>query len=131
MLNRRRLLSGLALALTALPGVANAAMNKRPFDAKAFADAQAAGKPILIEVSAPWCPICRQQKPILAALAEKPKFAGMVHFTVDFDSQKETLRALRVQRQSTLIVYKGAQEAGRTTGDTNAASIERLLDMVV
>ena len=32
-----------------------------------------------------------------------------------------------VQRQSTLIVFKGKQEAGRSVGDTNAASIEALL----
>jgi thioredoxin 1 len=32
-----------------------------------------------------------------------------------------------VQKQSTLIVFKGRQEAGRSTGDTNASSIETLL----
>jgi len=32
-----------------------------------------------------------------------------------------------VQKQSTLIVFKGGQEAGRSTGDTNAGSIEQLL----
>jgi thioredoxin 1 len=32
-----------------------------------------------------------------------------------------------VQKQSTLIVFKGTQETGRSTGDTNAASIEGLL----
>jgi hypothetical protein len=29
--------------------------------------------------------------------------------------------------QSTLIVFKGKREAGRSAGDTNAASIEALL----
>jgi hypothetical protein len=32
-----------------------------------------------------------------------------------------------VQKQSTLIVFKGKQEAGRSTGDTNAGSIAALV----
>ena len=43
------------------------------------------------------------------------------------NSQKDVLRRFNVQRQSTLIVFKGKQEAGRSVGDTNAASIEALL----
>ena len=48
-------------------------------------------------------------------------------FNIDYDSQKDLLRKFNVQRQSTLIVFKGKQETGRSTGDTNAASIEALL----
>ena len=33
--------------------------------------------------------------------------------------------------QSTLIAFKGTKETGRSTGDTNAASIEALLDKTV
>ena len=52
----------------------------------------------------------------------------MVVFKVDFDSQKDALRALNAQRQSTLIVFKGEKETGRSVGDTNPGSIEALLD---
>ena len=48
-------------------------------------------------------------------------------FNIDYDSQKDLLRKFNVQRQSTLMVFKGKQETGRSTGDTNAASIEALL----
>jgi hypothetical protein len=44
-----------------------------------------------------------------------------------FDSQKELLRKLKVQKQSTLIVFKGNKEVGRSTGDTKKESIEALL----
>jgi hypothetical protein len=37
------------------------------------------------------------------------------------------LKRFGVQRQSTLIVFKGKQEAGRSVADTNPASIEALL----
>jgi hypothetical protein len=33
--------------------------------------------------------------------------------------------------QSTLISFKGSKEVGRSTGDTNASSIEALLDKSV
>ena len=128
MLNKRHLLAGLALTFALAAGAPLGAMDRKPFDAKAFEAAQTAGQPVLVEVSAPWCPICAKQKPILANLATKPKFKDLAHFDIDFDSQKDLLRKFNVRMQSTLIVFKGRQEVGRSTGDTNAASIERLLD---
>ncbi|PZN92472.1 MAG: thiol reductase thioredoxin [Hyphomicrobiales bacterium] len=120
------------LAAVALAGLAStrsafAFSAKAPFEVKAFEAAQAAGKPILVEISAPWCPTCKAQKPILSSLGSKPEFAKLTVFEVDFDSQKDVVRMLKATMQSTLIVYKGKQEAGRSVGDTNAASIEALL----
>src|SRR5262245_28156417 len=132
MLNKRRLLAGFALTLAATPFLAAVApvvaLHKAPFDAKAFEDVQAAGKPILVEVTAPWCPTCKAQAPILAKLSSMPRFKDLVRFNIDFDSQKDLLRKFNVQTQSTLIAFKGKQEVARSTGDTNAGSIERLLD---
>jgi len=127
MLNRRHLLGTLAV-LAAVPlGSIAYAMDKKTFDQKAFEVAQAAGKPILVEVSAPWCPVCKAQAPILSRLKSDPKFKNLVSFNVDFDSQKDLLKKFNVQKQSTLIVFKGKQEIGRSTGDTNPGSIEALL----
>ncbi|MGE3991534.1 thioredoxin family protein [Pseudorhodoplanes sp.] len=127
MLSKRNFLvmSGLVLAL----GWASAASarDKTPFTPAAFEAAQVAGKPILIDVSASWCPTCKAQAPILSKLLGEQRFKNMVAFNVDFDSQKDILRRLNVQRQSTLIVFKGKQEAGRSVADTNSASIEALL----
>jgi thiol:disulfide interchange protein len=100
----------------------------KPFDAAAFAQAQKDGKSILVDVFAAWCPVCRVQNPILVQLTREPKFADMVVLKVDFDTQKDDLRALKAQSQSTLIVYKGDKETGRSVGDTNPGSIEALLD---
>lgn len=128
MLNRRNLLTvfalsaALPLALTA-PAIAN-----QKFNQKAFEEAQSKGKPILIEVTAPWCPTCKAQAPILSKLTSEPKFKNLVSFEIDFDSQKDLLRKFNVRSQSTLIVFKGKQETGRSTGDTNATSIAALLD---
>ena len=127
MLNKRHLLAGLALAIAMAVSAPLLALDKKPFDAKAFEAAQASGKPILVEVTAPWCPTCKAQAPILANLAGQPKFKDMARFEIDFDSQKDLLRKFNVRTQSTLIAFKGKQEVGRSTGDTNAGSIERLL----
>ncbi|CAA7620148.1 thioredoxin family protein [Magnetospirillum sp. SS-4] len=102
-----------------------AAQAGQPYDAKAFAEAQAAGKSILVDVHAPWCPTCVQQKPIIEGL-EKAHPALMV-FNVDFDTAKDALRQFRVQYQSTLIVFKGKAEVGRSTGDTDPQAIGALV----
>ena len=43
----------------------------------------------------------------------------------------DLLRQWKVTQQSTLIAFKGTQEMARSTGDTNPASIERLLDKAI
>jgi thioredoxin 1 len=100
---------------------------KSSFTEAAFEAAQKAGKPILIDIAAPWCPTCKAQAPILNELAALPKFKDLEVFTVDFDNQKSALRTFKAQSQSTLIVFKGAAEVGRSVGDTSKASIEALL----
>jgi len=100
----------------------------QPYNATAFQEAQKAGKTILLHITAPWCPTCKAQAPILAKLSSMPKFKDMVRFNIDFDTQKDLLRKFNVRVQSTMIVFKGKQEVGRSSGDTNAASIERLLE---
>jgi len=97
----------------------------QPFDAKAFQASQAAGKPILIDVTAPWCPTCRRQRPIVEQIQkDRP---DLVVYEVDFDTSKDVLKRLRVQSQSTLVVFRGASEVGRSTGDTDARSIGALV----
>ena len=119
------------IALAALIGMAAfapvAAMAAKTFDANSFAEAQKAGVPILVDVSAPWCPTCQVQKSVLDELYKQPEFKNLVVFEVDFDSRKDVLSKLGVRSQSTLIVYKGTVEKGRTVGDTNRASIAALL----
>ena len=56
-----------------------------------------------------------------------PKFASVATFRVDFDSQKDALKTLKANRQSTIIVYKGQKEVGRSVGETNSKAIGDLL----
>ena len=127
MIPTRRTVLGLVLAsmsLMASPGLAG---EKPSFDKAAFEAARKAGKPVLIEIAASWCPTCKAQAPILGELRAQPRFKDLVIFSVDFDSQKEAVKGFKAQMQSTLIVFKGATEVGRSVGDTKKASIETML----
>lgn len=130
MLTRRHLL-GAFCAATALSASSALASTKKPFDKATFAAAQKAGKPILVEVTAPWCPTCKAQAPILQKLTADPKFKDLEVFEIDFDSSKALLRTFNVRQQSTLIAFKGETEVGRSTGDTNEASIAALLNKTI
>jgi thioredoxin 1 len=114
-------------ALVMLAGTARAAA-PAPFDASAFEAAQGEGRPILVQISAPWCPICKTQKPILATLSAEPRFKDLAVFTIDFDSQRDLVRRFEARMQSTLIVYKGKTEVGRSVGETQPEWIEQLLE---
>ncbi|WKA31866.1 thioredoxin family protein [Bradyrhizobium roseum] len=108
-----------------LPASAGSAV---PFSAEAFKAAQAGGGPILVEIHADWCPTCKAQTPILEKLAAEPKFKDLKIFRVDFDGMKAAVKDFKAQSQSTLIVFKGPAERGRSVGDTKPASIAALLD---
>jgi thiol-disulfide isomerase/thioredoxin len=127
MLSRRSVLvaSLVASALAMAPALAETAP---AFDAKAFADAQKAGKPILIAIHAPWCPTCKAQAPILSELRADPRFKNLATFVVDFDSQKDVVKRFGANTQSTLIAFKGQKEQGRSVGDTKRASIYALVE---
>lgn len=115
----------LAIAAALLASAPFTAQAGQPFDAHAFQQAQAAGKSILVDVTAPWCPTCKQQRPVLQQI-EKDQPSLQV-FEVDFDTAKDVLKRFRVQYQSTLIVFKGAKEVGRSTGDTDPDRIRALI----
>lgn len=98
-----------------------------PFTKAAFEQAQAQNKPILVDIYAPWCPVCRAQEPVIDRMAAKPENADLIIFRVDFDNQKDVVRQFRAQRQSTLIAYRGREETGRNVGATGSVEIDRLL----
>lgn len=117
------------LALLALSSLTPLAMAGEitPWDAGRFSALQAEGRPILIHVTAPWCPTCRAQHPLVSDLAGAPENGDLVVFDVDFDSQKDVLRQFNVRQQSTLISFRGADERGRAVGITDPKAIAALV----
>jgi thioredoxin len=127
MTSLRAFLAGI-FALILVGSLPAAAAEWTEFTPEALAAAQAEGKPILVDVFAAWCSVCRAQNPILVKLTRQPKFKDLVVFKADFDTQKQELNALNVRSQSTLIVFKGDKELDRSAGDTSEISIEGMLD---
>ena len=109
-------------ALVAIAAPASA-QPVRTFSLTVLKAAQAAGKPVLVDAFAPWCPTCRAQAPTIDRLAADPAYRNLVILRLDYDNQTAEKKALGVTKQSTLIAYKGNQEVGRTLGITDPAQL--------
>lgn len=128
MPTRRFLLTASALLLFLAPVRAG---EIAPFSQQSFEAAQAAGRPILIEITAPWCPTCKVQAPIIEELASRDSLKELLVLRVDFDTQTDTVRSLGANSQSTLIVFRGRNEVSRSVGETDPKAIEAQISMAV
>lgn len=108
-----------AVLLVLGTAAALAAPNWTEYSPAAFQRAQAAGKTILVDVHAVWCPTCKKQDPILDELRGETALKDVLFVKVDFDREKEFLRAHRIPRQSTVLVFKGRKEVARSTAETD------------
>ena len=85
------------------------------------------GQPVLIAIHADWCSTCKTQERVLQELLPQAEFKRITLLRMDFDQQKEAVRAFGVEYQSTLIVFKDGREVGRSTADQNPVRIAELL----
>jgi thiol-disulfide isomerase/thioredoxin len=122
--------AAILLALSTVAGIATAGEIK-PFNQAEFNRLTQSGQSVVVDVSASWCPTCRAQKPILQSLMQRPAYKHVTLLTVDFDSEKSTLREFKVAMQSTLIGFKGTHEVGRSVGDTTEAGLDNLIQKTV
>lgn len=123
----RRAIPALALVMFAALACPAWAAEPVPYTDAAFTDAQQAGKPILVDSFATWCDICKRQKPIIDRLLQQSKYKDLVTFKVNFDTQKDVLRKFNAPVQSTLIVFRGSKELGRSVGETQEDWIDDLM----
>lgn len=101
------------------------------FEQATFDALQKEGKPTLVMIHADWCPTCKAQAPIVLELLSSPEYRAMNALHVDFDQQKNVVKEFKATMQSTLIVFKGGKEVGRSTGDTRKDSIAALLKKAI
>lgn len=126
----KRIATLAAIGLACLAGSA-AAGEIRPYTAQTFDALASAGTPVVVDVSAGWCPTCKAQKPIIDSLMRQPAYSKVTLLTVDFDRDKAALQRFGVSMQSTLIGYKGGKEVGRSVGDTTRSGLEGLVRKTV
>lgn len=103
----------------------------KPFTQAEFDRLQQEGDPVLIWIHADWCPTCRAQEPVLNKLLARDEFKPLHALRVDFDQQKDVVQAFKAIRQSTLIVFKGGKEVGRSLGVTDEGKIKALLSQAL
>jgi thioredoxin 1 len=119
-----RFLFAALLSLTALQPAH--ALDLKPYSDQALAQAQKAGQPVALHFHAEWCPICKAQQKHLQGWKDD----AALNYTVlvaDFDTEAALKQRLGVKTQSTLIVYRGAQERARVVGGTAAAPLREAL----
>lgn len=82
---------------------------------------------VLVDFWAPWCGPCRQQLPILDAVAEK--FLGKAQVAkVNVDEHGELAAQFGVDAIPTLIVFKDGNVAQRFTGVQSDAILSAALE---
>ena len=123
---RAPILTAAFVAVAALTAPAAAAEFK-PFDRATFDAAQKAGRPVLVEVNAWWCPVCASQAGTIKATVTDPAYANLLILRINFDKQKAEWKAFNVTKQSTLIAFKRGRELGRLSYITDKAKIRDLL----
>jgi thiol-disulfide isomerase/thioredoxin len=120
-------IGALLAATLAVTARAEPAGGWQAYDAEGFAAAQQAGKTIVVDVHADWCPTCRAQAPILEELRKERAGEKVAFVRVDFDKDKAFLRAHRIPRQSTVLVFKGKREVARSIAETDRTRLRRVV----
>jgi thioredoxin 1 len=119
----------LATAL-ALASSLTHALTVAPYTPAALAAAQQAGEPVVLHFHASWCPTCRAQDKVFDALKADPSLKVTL-MEVDYDKEKAFEKQMHVTAQSTLIVFHGATERSRSTGETDPARLKSTLQSAV
>lgn len=115
-----------AFAALVLSAGANA-LTVKPYSADALATAQKAGDSVALHFHAPWCPTCREQDKALDKLKSDPALNKVTLLLVDYDTSKSLRKKMKVEAQSTFVVYKGKREVVRNSGETDPAAIKSTL----
>jgi thioredoxin 1 len=103
------------------------ALEVKPFSAEALASAQQAGKPVAVHFHANWCPTCRKQEAAFNTLKADKTLDDVTLLVANYDTERDLRRTMNVRTQSTVIVFKGAQERTRVAGETDTAKLATAL----
>ena len=135
-MNRRDILMaaaalGLARVVMAGPAAAKAA-DPVVYSPEALAAELAAGKAVVLDFAASWCPSCLAQGRAIQALrAENPAYdAGLVFMVADWDTWKDTEIAQRlgVTGRGAVRILKGDAIVARSDQHLQKAQMQAFLD---
>lgn len=104
------------------------ASHKEPFTQARFEQLQQAGEVILVDIYATWCPTCAKQQKVIDAYKKANPDKALYTLVVDYDKQKDVVKAFRAPRQSTLLLFKGSQQHWFSVAETREQVIAEALD---
>jgi thiol-disulfide isomerase/thioredoxin len=94
----------------------NADGKKTTFTKELFNKAQSDGKVVVVSSWIKYCSSCASQMKVLNKV--KNEFDNIEYFTFDLNN-KEISNLLKVQYQTTLLIFKNNKEVYRSIGETN------------
>lgn len=92
------------------------ALTFEPYAEKAVKRDDFQGNNYAIQFFAEWCMICQQQKFMLNELVKRGDFPSLKVYVADFDFEKDLRIKHKIERQSTIIVFKKGAEMDRSLG---------------
>lgn len=91
-----------------------------------FAD-KASDNKYVLHFYAEWCSVCLAQKRAMQKFDGDPDFKNLKVYLVDFDWQRKLKAEFGVERQSTVILFKGSREIGRSLAVTDPEKLKEFL----
>jgi thiol:disulfide interchange protein len=132
-MNRRTFLAlGLALPFVAHMAQMAQAEGATPYTAEAVATELAAGKTVVLDFSADWCPSCQAQGRTIAALRdENPGYAGtLAFFVVDWDTYKDSdlTKTYGIVRRGSLVLLNSQGVVAQTDTHSSKGDLKAMFD---
>ena len=104
---------------------ANAGEKKTTFNIELFNKAQSEGKVVIVSSWVKYCSSCAGQMKILNKA--KNEFDNIEYFAFDV-TNKEISNLLKVQYQTTLLIFKDNKEVYRSIGETSKDAIYKAIE---
>lgn len=117
----------LITALLFLVSLPSHALEILEYKEKLVAQEKANENVYVLHFYAEWCSVCLGQKRAMQKLEGDKDLKNVKVFLVDFDFERKVKAEFNVERQSTLIIFRGQQEIARSLAVTDKDKLAEFL----